>query len=635
MSRLLQSIVVPGVAALTALLPAPALAAGPEELIVTGTRLAAEERILPATGTVIGREEIEARNDAVVVDLLRDVPGLHVNQPGAGGVTQVFMRGSEPNFTVFLLDGIKVNDPNNTRGGSFDLATLNLADIERVEIVRGPQSSIYGSDGLAGVINFISRRGGESLAATADVEAGGDDFLRGTLQVGGPAGGKGDFSLQATSRDDGEAVPGSTYEADTVSGRLHLEPSTAVTANVYARYASTDSTTFPEQSGGPELAVLRDLQRAQSDDFTLGADADWAVNSLWSVQALASLYDRSDEYASPGIAPGDQVPPNGADNDLERENASLRATVRPSTRIVATLGVDYQRESGESVGYVDFAPDLRIPNDFDLDRDIVGLFAEGRYLPDEHWILQASIRHDDPDEVSGETTGKVGAVYALANGTTRLRANWGSGFKLPSFFALGSPLVGEPNLRPETSRSVDAGVTQLLMAGSAEVSVTLFDNEYEDLIDFDPDTFRNVNRNKVTTRGVEFAGAWAASPDLSFRAHATYTDIDVKNSDRELLQRPDWRGGVALRWAPAEAWLLDLDWLYVGDVLDSSVPTGILELDAWSRVDLSLGWMATPRLRLALAVDNLLDGDYEEAVGFPAAGIRPRFGVRYRFGGTP
>jgi vitamin B12 transporter len=182
---------------------------------------------------------------------------------------------------------------------------------------------------------------------------------------------------------------------------------------------------------------------------------------------------------------------------------------------------------------------------------------------------------------------------------------------------------------------VDAGVTQLLLSGTAEVSVTLFDNDYEDLIDFDPDTFRNVNRDEVTTRGVEFAATWSASPDLRLRAHATWTDIDVKDSDRELLQRPDWRGGVALRWAPAEDWLLDLDWLHVGNVLDSSIPTGILELDAWNRVDLSLGWMVTPRLRLALAVDNLLDVDYQEAIGFPAAGIRPRLGVRYLFGGTP
>lgn len=612
---------------------AAAPAAGPDEVQVTGTRLAADGQVVPGSATVIDRDEIEARNDAVVVDLLRDLPGLHVNQPGAGGVTQVFIRGSEPNFTVFLLDGIRVNDPNNTRGGSFDLATLNLADLDRVEIVRGPQSSIYGSDGLAGVVNFISRRGGERLAATAEVEAGGDDYLRGTLQASGPAGRLGDFSLQATRRDDGEAVPGSTYEADTVSGRLHLAPATAVTANLYARYASSDSTTFPEQSGGPELAVLPGLQRANADDFTLGADADWTINTAWSVQALASLYERSDEYASPGIDPFTAVPPNGAANDLDRQNAALRATVRPSDQAIATFGVDYQRESGESDGYVLFGPDP-VPNSFRLDRDIVGVFAEGRYLPDSRWILQASIRHDEPDGAGGETTGKLGAVHTLANGTTRLRANWGTGFKLPSFFALGSPLVGDPDLRPEKSTSVDVGISQSLLSGAAEVSVTVFDNDYTDFIDFDADCFCNVNR-EVTTGGLELEGNWSVSAELALRAHATWTDIDVKDSDLELLQRPDWRGGAALRWSPAENWLVDLDWLYVGEALDSSIPTGILELDPWHRVDLSLNWVATPRLRLALAVDNLLDAGYEEAVGFPAAGIRPRFGVRYLFGAQP
>ena len=618
---------------LAVLLPGPA-AAAPEELVVTGTRLAAPEEVLPGTGTVIPREEIEARNDPVVTDLLRDLPGIHVNQPGAGGVSQVFIRGSEPNFTVFMVDGIKVNDPNNTRGGSFDLGSLNLADIERVEIVRGPQSSIYGSDGLAGVINFISRRGGASPGATVEVEGGGSDFLRATLRVDGPVGDRADYSLQATRRDDGEAVSGSTYEADTVSGRLHLAPAAGLEANLYARYAGTDGTTFPEQSGGPELAVLRDLQRAEADDVTAGGDLAWDAGHGLTLHALASLYDRNDEYVSPGIAPLDQVPPNGAKNDLERQNAALRAAYA-SDRLTGTVGIDYQREAGTSDGYVEFAPGVVVPNSFDLDRDIVGLFAEGRALLAAPWILQASIRRDDPDGADDETTGKVGSVYTLPNGSTRLRANWGTGFKLPSFFALGSPLVGEPALRPEESRSLDVGVVQSLAGGAAELAVTWFDNEYTDLIDFDPDTFRNVNRDKVTTDGIEVAGSWVVSDAVSLRAHATWVDIEVKDSDRELLQRPDWRGGAALRWTPAGDWLVDLDWLYTGDVLDSSIPTGIVTLDAWHRVDLNVAWRATPRLRLALAIDNLLDGEYEEAVGFPAAGIRPRLAVRYRFGAEP
>lgn len=628
------------VAALLAASLGPGAArAATEELVVTGTRLAAPEDVLPGTGTVIPREEIEARNDPVVIDLLRDIPGIHVNQPGAGGVSQVFIRGSEPNFTVFMVDGIKVNDPNNTRGGSFDLASLNLQDIERVEIVRGPQSSIYGSDGLAGVINFISRRGGRAPGATVDVEAGGSDYLRGTLRMDGPAGDRADFSLQATRRDDGEAVSGSTYEADTLAGRLHLAPAAGLEANLYGRYAGTSGTTFPEQSGGPEFAVLRDLQRAEADDLTAGGDLAWDAGHGVSLHALASLYDRNDEYASPGIAPLDQVPPNGAKNDLERHNAALRAAYA-SDRLTGTVGVDYQREAGTSDGYVEFAPGVVVPNSFDLDRDIVGLFAEARAQltapgAGQSWILQASIRRDDPDGTADETTGKVGTLYTLPNGSTHLRANWGTGFKLPSFFALGSPLVGEPDLRPEESTSLDLGLVQALAGGAAEVTLTWFDNEYTDLIDFDPDTFRNVNRDKVTTDGLELAGSWAVSDQVSLRAHATWVDIEVEDSDRELLQRPDWRGGAAIRWTPTGAWRVDLDWLYTGEVLDSSIPTGILALDPWHRVDLNVSWRATPRLRLALAIDNLLDADYEEAIGFPAAGIRPRLGVSYRFGAVP
>jgi len=629
----------PFVRVVLALAVAPAaFGADVEELIVTGTRLATGESQLPAASTVLSREDMDAHGDAGVLDILRAMPGIQVTQPGAGGVPQLFLRGAEPNYTVFMLDGIKVNDPTNSRGGSFDLSSVNPADLERIEIVRGPQSSIYGSDSLAGVINMISPGGGERLASSVEGEGGSDGFARASIALSGPAGGSG-FSVRLTSRDEGEPVEGSTYEANTASARLRLAPSQRLAANVYAHFADTEGTSFPEQSGGPRLAFLRELDESSAHDLSGGADLDWQLSQGASVQALLSRYERRSHFDSPGIAlppsePEAGIPANGSDDTLERDNASLRVTAGDEARWSATAGMDLQRESGEARGYVYFGPQ-RMPADFALERDTVGIFAEGRARPTDRWLLQASIRHDEPDEVEGETTGRIGAIWSLPGRGTRLRANWGTGFKLPSFFALGSPLIGNPDLRPEKSRSVDAGIEQQL-GEEAQVSLTLFDNAYEDFIDFDSEAFRSVNRDEVTSRGVEAAGSWSARAGLELRAHATWMDVDVADPGAsELLQRADWRGGVGVRWSPAAGWLLDADWLYVGDVLDHAIPTGTQTLDEYHRVDVNLVWQTTPRLRIALAVDNLLDAGYEEAIGFPAAGLRPRLSARYRFGGEP
>ena len=607
-----------------------------EVLVVTGTRLSDTVNRLSNSTSIIDLQEIEARNDASFVDLLRGVPGIQVTQPGGrGGVASLFLRGGEPNFTVFMIDGIQVNDPTNTRGGSFDLGTLSLADVERVEIVRGPQSSIYGSDALSGVINVITKSGTDKLTASLEGELGGDDYERGFAEVSGPIGDSGGFSIQGVSLDDGDPVEGSKFELNSVAGKLSWQGWDGLDLQVHGRYADSNGRTFPEDSGGPDFAVIRLVDRKAADDFTIGGDIAWRLNGAWEFIGVASYYDRSDNFVSPGIAAGvrDAVPANGTDSDLDRTNASLRTRFTPVDRLAATVGVDFEREDGQSDGFVEVGPGFELPNSFELKRDIWGVFGEVRFDLLENWLIQGSVRHDDPDEASSETKGKIGTVWALNEGRTRLRANWGKGFKLPSFFALGSSLVGNPDLLPEESESVDVGVQQTLLGESLIVDLTLFYNEFDNLIDFDFDLFTNVNRDSIETQGVELGLDYQITERLGLTGHATYTDIDFRNSDGKLRQRPDWRGGADLRWQPAEAWLVNVGWLYVDETFDSSVPTGARTLESYHRVDANLQWQATERLRLALAVDNLLDEDYEEAIGFPAPDLRARFSARYRFGG--
>ena len=602
-----------------------------DTLVVTGTRLRDDLSRVPNSTTVIDLETIEARRDASVVDLLRAVPGVQITQYGGrGGLTSLFVRGSEPNFTVVMIDGIKVNDPNNTRGGSFDFSTLHVNDIERIEIVRGPQSSIYGSDALAGVINIFTKRGTRDFEVTVDAEAGRDDYYRGGVGLSGPVGESGDFSLRAGYVDDGDPVEGNDFTSTAVTGKLFVNPLEDMTVRLSGRYTDSDAESFPEDSGGPDYAVIRDTDDRDSEDFAIGADMTWELSERFSLHALGSYYDHQENTDSPGIAPGvrDPVPPNGADTELERYEAASYLVWSMGSGFSSTVGADYWNEEGDSKGFVDFG--FPIPTDFNLDRDIVGLFGELKYET-AAITLQASVRRDDPDDEDDETSTKFGAVYRFQNGFSRVFANWGEGFKLPSFFALGHPLVGNPELKPEKSEGWDIGWGQELIEGQLSFTISYYDNEFKDLIDFDFELFTNVNRSRVDTSGYELEFDYRPLDVLSFRAHATYLDIDAKEPGVQLRQRPDWRGGVSATWLPHRDWLVNVDWLYVDESYDTSVPTGGLMLDSYNRVDATVTWDATQKLSVTLAVDNLLDESYEEAVGFPAPDIRPRVGIRYRF----
>ena len=605
-----------------------------DKIVVTGTRTASVLSEIPNTTTVIDLKEIEARNDASVADLLRGLPGIHVTQPsGQGGVARVFIRGGDFEMTMVLLDGVRVSDSNDARGSAFDFSTVNMNDVERVEIVRGPQSAVYGSDALAGVINIISKGPAEAFGATVFAEVGIDDYYRGAFDVSGPAGDGGGFSLRVATKDDGEPVSQTTFESDSVTGKLSLGSGQKWDMRLFAIYSDSQGTAFPEDSGGSELAVLRTVDTRSSEDLRLGVDASVGLSENWRLNALATWYDHDASFASPGVAPGvrNPVPPNSADSKLERIDVAVNAIVELGDKATITFGADYYDEDGRSDGFVEFAPGFIVPSGFEFDRSVAGGFAEIHYKSDRGPTLLASVRRDDPNEESGETTAKFGILQDFNQGQTSLRANWGQGFSLPGFFALASPLVGNPSLRPETSESLDLGVTHWFADWRVGATVMLFRNKFTDLIDFDSTIFMMVNRDQVEVDGVEMQLDYAVNDDLSLTAQATYLDMEVLNSSTPLRQRPDWRGSFALRWLPSDRWLVHASWLNVGETFDSSIPTGDMFLDGYSRVDTAVTFKQSDALDVVLSVDNLFDEDYQEAIGFPSPGTRVRLGIRYQF----
>jgi outer membrane cobalamin receptor len=602
-----------------------------EPMVVTATAVPTPLSQTSASVAVITRQQIEARQAVSVTELLRNVPGLHIDQPGArGSVSSVYIRGGDPNFALVLIDGIKVNDPTNSRGGSFDFSTLSTENIERIEIVRGPLSVLYGSEAMSGVINIITRQGSAEPVITAAAAGGSDNYVRTLMQWRGQLG-EADYALSGSYLDNGEPVEGSEFRSTALQANLGVPLSDTMELRWGWGYTRSDSEAFPEASGGPDLAVLRDVDKRHIELMTLGITFTHDPFPWWTYSFQFGLYNHHEDVTSPGVAPGPGspfgIPASETDATYWRYELTLQHVFSVIKNVRFVIGAQAQFEDGRSAGALAFIG----PNDFELTRDTYAPFVELQLTPLAGLQVQGGVRVDLVESFNTEVSPRIGMTYTLAATQTTLRINWGEGFKVPSFYSLSDPIVGNPDLVVETSTSVDAGLSQSFWDKRFTASVTYFYNQFDHLIDFDPMTFQLVNRDAVTTQGVELSlqiqplSAWRVT------AQMTYLETDIKHSEAELRNRPRWRGGFDILWRPVDTLEVNLSALFVGDSLDFSVPTGEQELDAYTRVDLAMTWTLTPHWRLFLAVGNLFHADYEEAIGFPAPSVRPRGGVRATF----
>jgi len=599
-----------------------------ESVTITGTRISSDQSPISGLTTVITREMIEARADENIIDLLRGESGVHVAQSGGrGGVASVQLRGGDPNFTLVLVDGIKVNDPTNARGGSFDFSALPLAQVERIEITRGAQSSVYGSDSLGGVISITTRESVD-LGGMVDIVLGESGFRRTSISVSSSVTDISQLSLTASSEDDGDILVGNEFANDSLTGSYSLNDGDALSISVRGLLSSSESRAFPDDSGGPRLSVLRALGDREKDQLAVSASARYQYTDQLELNLLLGTNKHDEISSSPAVAPGvrDGVPASNIDSEFRRENVAIHGALNWSENTQAILGIDYLREDGELAGQIELFPGFALPQDFALDRTTTGFFSEFAHRPSEQFGVNVSLRIDKADGFEERITGRLGVEYQ--SGNARFFVSGGEGFKLPSFYALGHALVGNADLKPETSRNVEAGVEW--QREKSEVSVSAFRSDYDNLINFDPMIFRLVNESDVRSEGMEFAARFKPTALASIAVNATYVDVMIDGGG-SLLQRPDWRFGLNAQWQLAEGWSATADWIYVGDLLDSAVPTGLETVAAYNRLDMSVNWRASASWRAFLAIDNALNKSFETAIGFPGVGRRLRLGASYRF----
>ena len=599
-----------------------------EAVMVTGTRISGDDNPVNGLTTVITREMIESRADENVIDLLRGQSGVHVAQAGGrGGIASVQLRGGDPNFTLVLVDGVKVNDPTNARGGSFDFSALPLAQVERIEIIRGAQSSVYGSDGLGGVVS-ISTREPSTAGGSVDVALGESGFWRTSVSLSSSLTDTSQFNVTAASEDDGEMPVGNAFSNDSLSVGYSLDDGEALSLAVRGLFSSAESQAFPDDSGGQRLSVLRELGNRETEQRAISASARYEYSEQLQLNMLVGSNKYEEISSSPAVAPGvrDGVPASTIDSELERDNMALHGVFDWSDDTQALIGLDYLREDGQLIGEIELFPGFTLPQDFALDRTTTGFFSELVHRPTERFAVNVSLRVDTADGFKEQVTGRLGVEYR--SGAARFFLGGGEGFKLPSFYALGHALVGNPDLKPETSQNVEAGVEW--QNEERQISISAFRSDYKNLINFDPTIFRLVNENDVRSQGVEFTAGFKPTESSSIAVNATYVDVGVEGGGA-LLQRPDWRFGLNAKWQLAEGWSATADWIHVGDLLDSSVPTGLETVSAYNRFDVGINWRPSPAWRAYLAVDNALNKSFETAIGFPGIERRLRLGATYRF----
>jgi len=614
-----------------------AQAAHQPEIVVTGSRVATPADDVAANVTVLSRDDFDVEKPRQLSDVLRRVAGVHVDQVGGrGGTGSLYLRGADPNYTLVLVDGVRVNDPTNARGGSFDFSTLDVADVERVEIARGPYSAVYGGDALAGVINIVTRPNRpERTTASLDAMGGAYDVREFALDAGGPVSiGVGGWSLGASDSHEGEVVRGNSFDGQRVSGGINTLIAESTTVFVSGRYSETSREGFPDDSGGYEYSDIRDPESRDADEAVFGAGLgiDGLGNATLGLQL--GYFDRDDHIDSPGVAPGIRdpfgVPPSIVDTSLSRYSATFTATQRFSNLLTLAYGVDWLREEGTSDGVLDFGGGFVLPTSFELTRTTWAPFAEARVATDFGLSLQAGVRVDKPDEQSSVTSPRVRVEYEFADTGLSVAGAWGKAFKLPSMYALGHPIVGNPELVPERGESYELEFAQQLLDGRARWSATWFDGEFRNAIDFDagPPPML-VNRDRVDTHGVELAGRFAFTDEWQLDGSVTNSKSRIAGTDDELRNRPEWRGGIGAHWTPVKSLRFSAAATYVGSSLDSSIPTGDVRLESYTRFDVSASWQASEKLEAYLAIDNLTDQKYEEFVGNEARGIMPRAGVKF------
>jgi vitamin B12 transporter len=617
-------------------------------VVISATRTPIDKQVAPASVTVIRGEELQSRGITTVAEALSLVPGLSLVRSGSfGATTSLFARGGESDYVKVLVDGVPLNSP----GGAFDFANLTTDNVDRIEVVRGPASVVYGSDAVAGVVQLFTRRGVGAPRGFADIRAGTFSTVEGSAGVSGGSNTIG-YSLGIANRQtDGALAFNNDYWNRTASGRLSLAPSFA-TVDLSAR--RTDAAFhFPTDGAGN----IVDSNAVRRDHRTVvGLDAAKHLTSRVDLRLVGAAMRLDGGSSNQPDSPGDTTGFYSEDDSrIERRSLDLRTDIRAVSNATVSLGAVLEREQARNSSASQFQTFPSSSTTFAAHRtneafyaQVVGGVSKLTYT--------ASGRVDDNGDFGNFVTGRASLAVQMTPNAS-IRAAVGNAFKAPAFEETFSSAftIGNPDLDPERTMSWEASA-EYRVASRLVTSVTYFDQRVRDLIQYvlggATTDFRGTNANlgEATARGVELEARAPMVGRFDLGANATFLRTRVTDAGNgafgtfvngeRLPRRPAQSGSVSADFRVAHNSKVGAAVRYVGrrDDRDFNADERI-ELSSYTLVDLSAELSLAPAghalapLTLTGRVENLFDKKYEPAFGFRAPGTTVLVGVRAALGG--
>jgi outer membrane cobalamin receptor len=633
-----------------------------ESVVVSAAQVEVPLSTTSSSVSVITGEELKARQVESVADALRLVPGLTVAASGGrGAITSVFPRGGESDYSLVLVDGVEAN----AFGGGFDFAHLPIVNIDRIEIVRGPQSALFGSNAIGSVIRVITKHGGPPTA-DASFEGGGFGTTRATAATsggigpwrwGGSAERLASDGMNGDTTAAGERIHNDDYERHSVAGGLGWTRANGTSVRGDVNYLK-DERGFPGPFGSNPVGNFSGISDSR------GTDERW----LLSVSGVTPVNRRVRAQAQATHARIDGLFTDSASLS-RRTTARFQADVTVTRDLDASAGAEFERERAGST-YITAEESREVP----VERGLIGGFAEARWNHSARLFVTTGLRveritrdalpgdpdgfasrPDFPDDTVVSVNPKVAAAWYLPSrgGTfTKVRASAGTGIRPPDGFEIA--FTDNPSLKPERSRSFDAGIDQAFLRGHALVEATAFFNWYDDLIvavgSFrESSRFRTDNISNARSRGAEITGTFRARAkagvplDLQLRVAYTLLDTEILAADRassapspfmpgqELLRRPkhQYSADVLITSGRFTGYVQGGGRSGVLDVEPSfGAFGGLFDAPGYTVWNAGASWKLVPHVELFGRVNNVFDRRYEEVLGYPALGRTGLAGFR-------